>query len=381
MVYGFRYCYRINWEVKTDDGSIHDRDNGYNWNAAQTQFIAQLNIDYFGNQTDWRLPTKKELHTIVNLEAYNPSIDTHYFPGTQNIGYWSSTTGIRADQAWFTDFSNGAGTWYWKAAGGYRVSAEEGDPVEYNLIDNGDGTVTDTKNGLMWQQDHAGPMNWESALAYCEKLTLNGHNDWRLPNSIELRSVVDYTKTNPAIDKTLFPNALSGFYWTSTTDLDDVSKGRVIYFWYGNDDAGIKSDDYYVRAVRVAPTNPSLKDTHPPAGAVHAYPNIIWPPNNKRVKISLSGKIYDEMSAAKDKAGIGVHSAYLVINSNETITLRDEFIDLIDSEGCFSVEIDVLADKGAEYTVELHSSDTNSNGMNWGLIDTAVIRVASNMGK
>ena len=126
--------------------------------------------------------------------------------------------------------------------------------------------------------------------------------------------------------------------------------------------------------------NVSCIDTMPPAGAVHAYPNVIWPPNNKLVKISLSGKIYDEMSVANDGIGIGVHSAYLLINGSDTITLRDEIADLIDSDGNFRIDIDVFAKKNAGYVVELYASDTNSGGMNWGLVDTTYIKVISNNG-
>lgn len=56
-------------------------------------------------------------------------------------------------------------------------------PAGYaELVDNGDGTVTDTKTGLMWQKADAGTMNWETAIAYCKKLMLAGHSDWRLPS-------------------------------------------------------------------------------------------------------------------------------------------------------------------------------------------------------
>lgn len=45
-------------------------------------------------------------------------------------------------------------------------------------VDNGDGTVTDTATGLMWQQqDDGSSRNWSSALTYAEGLTLAGYAD------------------------------------------------------------------------------------------------------------------------------------------------------------------------------------------------------------
>jgi len=45
------------WEVKTDDGSVHDRDNTYNWDDAQSVFIAELNSANFEGHSDWRVPS------------------------------------------------------------------------------------------------------------------------------------------------------------------------------------------------------------------------------------------------------------------------------------------------------------------------------------
>jgi hypothetical protein len=86
------------------------------------------------------------------------------------------------------------------------------------FVDNGDGTVTDVSNGLIWQQPGAeNTMTWEAAISYCEGLTLAGYADWRLPNRKELRLIVDYNEYNPAIDTAYFPNTVSSYYWSSST--------------------------------------------------------------------------------------------------------------------------------------------------------------------
>ncbi len=80
------------WEVKTDDGSVHDKDNTYTWDDAQSVFIPELNSANFGGYSDWCLPTIKELASVANLEQSNPTIDTGYFPNSKLSRYWSSST-------------------------------------------------------------------------------------------------------------------------------------------------------------------------------------------------------------------------------------------------------------------------------------------------
>ena len=124
------------------------------------------------------------------------------------------------------------------------------------LVVNGDGTVTDTETGLMWQQDEAGDMNWESALSYCEKLVLAGYDDWRLPNINELQSLVDYSTHDPAIDTDAFPNAVSDSYYSSTTFTYTYYESRAWSVYFGSGDVDSSSEkwdwgaSYYVRAVR-----------------------------------------------------------------------------------------------------------------------------------
>jgi len=62
---------------------------------------------------------------------------------------------------------------------------------------NGDGTVTDKKTGLMWaSRDNGVPINWPDALAYCQDYSSGGHTDWRLPTLAELASLFDSQRTN-----------------------------------------------------------------------------------------------------------------------------------------------------------------------------------------
>ena len=119
-----------------------------------------------------------------------------------------------------------------------------------SFTDNGNGTVTDSGTGLMWQQAEGGLMTWDNALSYCEGLSLGGNSDWRLPNVTELESITDDTRYNPAINTTYFPNANASGYWSSTTYADGTDGAWGVGFGNGFVYYSTKSDSVYVRCVR-----------------------------------------------------------------------------------------------------------------------------------
>ena len=243
------------WENKTDDGSIHDKDNTYNWQNAQSVFIVNLNSSRFGGFSDWRLPTVKELSSIVNRGLYSPAIYTAFFPNTNSAIYWSSTRHAyySTNHPWSVYYNDGTvGTSYNIYTN--NVRAVRGIQVTNNFINNGDGTTTDNSTGLRWQQDGNRKMTWQDALSYCENLTLAGFDDWRLPNVNELQSMVDYNRYGPSFDPTYFQVGSVFYYtWSSTTNVYSPNKAWYIDFYmYGG---GISSDyksssDYCVRCVR-----------------------------------------------------------------------------------------------------------------------------------
>jgi hypothetical protein len=252
------------WEVKTDDGSIHDKDNKYTWQNAQDVFIKELNDTVFGGFSDWRIPNLKELASIVNSGRYNPAINTDYFPNTMSSNYWSSTTvASHPGLAWRVGFSNGDVYYGIKSLALYVRAVRGGQSgILDNLIINGDdGTVNDTSTCLMWQQVTAGPMSWEQALTYCEDLSVGGYDDWRLPNRNELQSIIDYSTYSPAINVIAFPDAMSSDYWSSTTYAYSSDNAWIVGFDSGNvNGVNSKSSSLYVRAVRGGQSGPLDND-------------------------------------------------------------------------------------------------------------------------
>lgn len=79
----------LTWEIKSTDGSLHDRDNVYSWKNLTDTFIKGLNEERFGGFTDWRLPEDKELERLQKLNETNPELFAHYFPRTAPAPYWT----------------------------------------------------------------------------------------------------------------------------------------------------------------------------------------------------------------------------------------------------------------------------------------------------
>jgi hypothetical protein len=258
------------WEVKTDDGGIHDKGDTYTWydsnNATNggdpgtpgdgtdtEDFIDELNVSNFGGHSDWRLPTRMELAMLINDNKYLPSINEDYFPNTVSSCYWSSTASASSSEcAWYVGFYVGSTYVIVPKSYDYFVRAVRGGQLaNADFVDNGDGTVTDTSTGLMWQQGEPGGMAWEEALAYCEDLSLAGYTDWRLPNRNELQSIVDDGEYRPAINTVFFPGAEPFNYWSSTTCASHSDYAWPVDFDYGYTHYRMdKLSKPYVRAVR-----------------------------------------------------------------------------------------------------------------------------------
>jgi hypothetical protein len=77
------------------------------------------------------------------------------------------------------------------------------------------------KGPCLIARDSEAKLCFEAAVAYCAALRLDGKSDWRLPTTAELRTIVVPT-AYPAVDKTIFPQALISLYWTSERNGEKV---------------------------------------------------------------------------------------------------------------------------------------------------------------
>ncbi len=97
------------------------------------------------------------------------------------------------------------------------------------FTDNSNGTVTDHLTGLIWLKNAScatlGPTTWTNALNQVNQLVSGqcGLSDgstagqWRVPNVVELESVVDVSQSGPAVTPNVFNGVSSGIYWSSTS--------------------------------------------------------------------------------------------------------------------------------------------------------------------
>lgn len=264
------------------DGTVSDLSTGLMWvktpDLENKPTFAEAKAGAascgVGGHADWRLPTIKELYSLIDFSGGmgfrppKPYLDTNHFDfvygdprrGERDIDaqYWSATeyvgTTMNGDATVFgVNFADGRIKGYPRdrtPRGTNRqfVRYVRGNP-HYGLnefADNGDGTVTDRATGLMWQKADSGrAMDWEHALAYAGSLELAGHSDWRLPNAKELQSIVDYSrapdasdpaKRGPALDAVFDVTDPESYFWTSTTHLETPGRGfgsQAVYVCFG----------------------------------------------------------------------------------------------------------------------------------------------------
>ncbi len=286
--------YRYNQPQYKDngDGTVSDLVTGLMWqkslsNKKYTYAEALENANQFnlGAYSDWRLPTIKELYSLImfygedpiafrgfNTDQIQPFINTSYF----NFRYGDMKKGERIIDAQYVSSTKYVSTTMHGnptvfgvnfADGrikGYPISSPHGEKTfevlyvrgnenygNNKFVDNGDGTILDKATGLMWaQSDSKQGMNWQEALEWVQRKNKEnylGYNDWRLPDAKELQSIVDYSRSpattnSPAIDplfecsgiKDANNNADYPFYWTSTTHARSNGSGNsAVYISFG----------------------------------------------------------------------------------------------------------------------------------------------------
>lgn len=261
------------------DGTISDLNTGLMWVKARGEKVtwdaalAGAATCRVGKHADWRMPTIKELYSLINFTGgcagtvsnSRPYLDTRYFGfayGDESRGFriidcqdWTATEytskTMNGNATVFgVNFADGRIKGYPRIRRGpmgespntLHVRYVRGNPAygKNDFQDNGDGTIMDRATGLMWTRADSGKgLNWEQALAYAAGLKTAGHSDWRLPNAKELQSIADYTRIpacDPIFQLTRLGDGEYPFYWTGTTHLEGPSERQAmaaVYVCFG----------------------------------------------------------------------------------------------------------------------------------------------------
>lgn len=193
---------QLTWQ-KNRPGTMNSTD--------AVNYCANLNL---GAKTDWRLPTAKELYTLVDRGRSVPAIDTNF--ETPFFDYWS-TSSVASGEVRVVDFYYGDDSTD-RTSAYHEVRCVRGTMLASSFQrDATKKIVTDTTTRLMWQDNTtASTMYWSDAIDYCEGLSLGGFTDWRLPNINELLSVSDFSNKSNLYFSIFNYNADTA--WSSTTN-------------------------------------------------------------------------------------------------------------------------------------------------------------------
>ena len=182
--------------------------------------------------------------------------------------------------------------------------------------DNVDGTITDNATGLVWLKNANAfaTRTWTQALADCAGLASGtaGLTDgstagqWRLPNRVELASLVDYGRVSPVLTQGFpFASVQTNIYWTSTSDAGTTGSA-----WCLNLDNGVvgsvdKAGSDYVWPVRTGVRAGILPVPTSGAGDLPGYtedahedattqPGLVWP--TPRFTDNNNGTVTDNLT-------------------------------------------------------------------------------------
>jgi hypothetical protein len=310
-----------------NDGTVTDVNTGLIWQQflfdekfIYDDAVAAADTFTLNGYNDWRLPGIKELYSLIDFTGVTgisagestPYIDTNYFEfryGDETSGerfidaqYISGTeyvgTTMNGDFTVFgVNFADGRIKGYGTTMPGgseklfeVRFVRDNPDYGMNDFVENSDGTITDNATGLMWSKSDCGVgLNWEEALNWVYQKNQENYldfNDWRLPNTKELQSIVDYSRspqtTNSAAINPLF---------NVTSIMDEGGETNFPFYWTGTTHADGNPQNLYIKAVYISfgealgfmeqppgSGNYTLMDVHG-AGAQRSDPKVGDPAN------------------------------------------------------------------------------------------------------
>lgn len=122
------------------------------------------------------------------------------------------------------------------------------------FIEDGNGTVTDTKTGLMWAAvDNGRDINWADAKKYCENYQGAGCSDWRMPTLYELAGL--HKKPPDGIPVPYMIKLSKEIVWSSNINKRWPNVAESFDFFYGRNYPKAMSKTFGYRALPVREVN------------------------------------------------------------------------------------------------------------------------------
>jgi len=262
------------------------------WQEA-LDYVAQMNRSRALGYSDWRLPNRRELRSLISHQTRRPALpENQPFTNIFNGWYWSSTTAtISPAHAWYVNIDGGRmfyggkdqsflvwpvrgqGSGVLPATGQTRCYAEAGEVIpcagtgqdsEFScgccwpsprFQEASPEGIIDRLTNLCWRRaaELCGPVIWAQALAAVAGLNEQpgGSRDWRLPNINELESLVDCGTHGPALPAGYPFVKTQDVYWSSTTSLYEPDWAWALYLNKGAVGVGQKTQaGFHVWAVQ-----------------------------------------------------------------------------------------------------------------------------------
>ena len=249
-------------------------------------FVKEMNHRNAFGFSDWRLPNRRELRSLMSHQTRRPALpEGHPFGNVFSGWYWTATTAaINTAYAWYVHME-GARMFYgskeqffllwpvrdrgtvlprtgqiacYDTAGGLVPCAGTGQDGEYRFgepwlvprFEVLEDTVIDHVTELRWQKiaDLINrPVTWKEALeaVAAMKKKSSGGKPWRLPNINELESLVDCSRHSPALPQGHPFDRVREGYWSSTTSMFEPDWAWALYMAKGAVGVGQKAGAHF----------------------------------------------------------------------------------------------------------------------------------------
>lgn len=244
-------------------------------------YIDTMNETAGYGRTDWRMPNRRELRSLIDHSTRKPALSAGYPFQHVFLGwYWTSTTAAIAPRyAWYVHFAGGRmfyGSkdgyyWLWPVCGQSAILAGTGAACCYDeggraIACAGSGQDGALQMGVAWPTprfiagekcvvDRLTGLNWlnparlgESAVSWPQALaTVAEYADatglpWRMPTINELESLVDAASHSPALMANHPFDEVQTAYWSSTTSGFEIDWAYVLYMTKGAVGVGYKKN-------------------------------------------------------------------------------------------------------------------------------------------